>query len=79
MNVQFLPLQLLPMTFAAWINRRQSLVIDYLHEENRILREQLGNKKLRLTTWGNADFPSQAFKISIALRKTDRRITFAKE
>jgi hypothetical protein len=29
------------------LNQRQHDVIDYLHEENRVLREQLGGKGLR--------------------------------
>jgi putative transposase len=37
------------MTFAGWVNRRQLAMIDYLKEENRVLREQLGGGKLRLT------------------------------
>ena len=35
--------------FAGWANRRQLDVIDYLKEENRVLREQLGGRRLRLT------------------------------
>jgi hypothetical protein len=31
------------------MNSRQSLLIDYLREENRVLREQLGGKRLRFT------------------------------
>jgi len=34
---------------AGWLNRRQQRVIDYLVEENRILRGQLRGKRLRLT------------------------------
>jgi hypothetical protein len=33
---------------AKWMNQPQLLVIDYLGEENRVLREQLGNRRLRL-------------------------------
>ncbi len=43
------PLQFLLLAFAGWLNRRQQLVIDYLLEENRILRQQLGKRRLRLT------------------------------
>ena len=35
-------LQFLVLTVAGWVNRHQEDVIDYLREENRILREQLG-------------------------------------
>ena len=41
-------LQLLVLTFAGWLNRHQEDRIDYLREENRILREQLGSRSLRL-------------------------------
>ena len=34
---------------AGWLNRQQQDLIDYLREENRILREQLGSGRLRLT------------------------------
>ena len=34
---------------AGWLNRQQQDLIDYLREENRILREQLGSRRLRLT------------------------------
>ena len=36
------PLQFLLVALAGWINQRQRDVIDYLQEENRILRERLG-------------------------------------
>jgi len=42
------PLQFLLLVFAGWVNRRQTEVIDYLKEENRVLREKLGNKPIRL-------------------------------
>ena len=42
-------LQLLLATFAGWVNREQAKVIDYLVEENRVLKEQLGTRRLRLT------------------------------
>ena len=45
----FLPLQLLLATFAGWLNRHQAQVIEYLVEENRVLKEQLGGRRLRLT------------------------------
>jgi len=45
----FLPLKLLLVTFAGWVSREQAQIIDYLVEENRILKEQLGGRRLRLT------------------------------
>jgi hypothetical protein len=44
-----LQLQLLVMIFSGWVNRSQQDVIEYLQEENRVLREQLGGKPLRFT------------------------------
>jgi hypothetical protein len=35
-------LQFLVFTFAGWLSRRQVDLIDYLREENRVLREQIG-------------------------------------
>ncbi len=43
------PLQFLLLLFAGWLNRRQHAVIDDLREENRVLREQLGKRRLRFT------------------------------
>jgi len=37
------------VTLAGWINEHQTLAIDYLREENRVLRERLKGKRLRLT------------------------------
>lgn len=41
--------QFLVVTVAGWMSRRQRLAIDYLREENRVLREQLGDRRLRFT------------------------------
>jgi putative transposase len=42
-------LKFLLATFAGWINRHQTMVIDYLVEENRVLKERLGDKPIPLT------------------------------
>ena len=34
---------------AGWMNQRQLQMIEYLREENCVLREQLGERRLRLT------------------------------
>ncbi len=46
-------LQFLVLTMAGWLNRQQQDLIDYLQEENRILREQLGSRRLRLDPNGD--------------------------
>ena len=42
-------LQFLVFTMAGWLNRHQEDLIAYLREENRVLREQLAGRRLRLT------------------------------
>ena len=41
------PFRLLLISLAGWLNEQQQDVIGYLQEENRVLREQLGGKRLR--------------------------------
>jgi hypothetical protein len=36
------------LAIAGWMNRQQQEVIEYLQTENRILREKLGQKRIRL-------------------------------
>src|SRR3954464_5605911 len=43
------PLQFVLIAVAGWMNQRQHQMIKYLREENRVLREQLGDRRLRLT------------------------------
>src|SRR4051812_33647679 len=43
------PLRFLLVALAGWINQQQREVIDYLQTENRVLREQLGSRRLRFT------------------------------
>ena len=41
--------QLLVIALAGWLNRHQQAVIDYLIEENRVLKDQLDGQRLRFT------------------------------
>src|ERR671913_1805524 len=43
------PFRFLVIALAGWMNQRQLRMTDYLREENRVLREQLGGRRLRLT------------------------------
>ena len=49
--IETIHLQLLLATFAGWIGRQQAVVIAYLIEESRVLKEQLesGGRRLRFT------------------------------
>ena len=42
------PFRVLLISLAGWLNQHQRDVIDYLEEENRVLREQIGSKGPRL-------------------------------
>jgi putative transposase len=52
MSPPFRPLQLLLVIFAGWVNRQQLEVIEYLQEENRVLKERLGGRRIRFTLPG---------------------------
>src|SRR5258705_13514785 len=49
MNLLPPPLAFVVLCFAGWINRQQQAVIDYLLEENRVLRAAHGARRVRLT------------------------------
>ena len=53
-------LRFLILTAAGWVNRHQEDVIDYLREENRVLREHLGPRPLRLTDAQRVDSRGEA-------------------
>ena len=41
------PFSFLVVSMAGWLNQKQQQVIDYLVEENRVLREQIDCRRLR--------------------------------
>jgi putative transposase len=41
------PFRFLLIAVSGWMNQQQLQLIDYLREENRVLREQLGQRRLR--------------------------------
>jgi hypothetical protein len=49
MNPILSPLRALLVTLAGWVNRHQQDLIEYLAEGNRVLKEQLTGRRLRLT------------------------------
>ena len=44
-----LPVQMLLLMFSGWVNRQQLEVIEYLKEENRLLKGRLGGQRNRFT------------------------------
>ena len=49
MRAEIYPLQMLLLTVSGWVHRHQADVIAYLVEENRVLKERLDGRALRLT------------------------------
>jgi hypothetical protein len=43
------PLSFVVACLSGWLSQHQQFAIDYLTEENRVLREHLGGKRLRFT------------------------------
>ncbi|MCP4007333.1 MAG: hypothetical protein GY725_24380, partial [bacterium] len=48
MTADYFPLRALLLTVSGWVNREQQHTIEYLVEENRVLKEQFKGRKLRL-------------------------------
>ncbi len=48
MTAEYYPLQILLLTFSGWVSREQQRTIEYLVEENRVLKEQFMGRKHRL-------------------------------
>ena len=51
------------VALAGWMNRQQQEVIEYLKEENRILREKLGPGRIRLDVAQKRRLATAAFKV----------------
>ena len=49
MKAETYPLQVLLWALSGWVNRHQQDAIAYLVEENRVLKEQMKGRRLRLT------------------------------
>ena len=41
------PFSFLVVSLSGWMNEHQQHVIHYLIEENRVLRDQIGNRRMR--------------------------------
>jgi hypothetical protein len=61
------PFRLLLISLSGYLNQQQQEVIDYLQEENRVLHEQLGSRRLRL----NDD---QRRRLAVRAKKLGRRV-----
>ena len=64
------PLRFLLFAVAGWMSRKQQDLIAYLQEENKVLREQFGGKRLQFTESQRRRLAAKAKKIGRkALRK----------
>jgi putative transposase len=61
------PFSFLVTSIAGWINQHQHDVINYLIEENRVLRAQIGNRRLRFRD-------DQRQRLAVKAKKLGRKI-----
>src|SRR5262249_23061516 len=61
------PFRFVLIAVAGWMNQQQQFAIDYLREENRVLREQLGDRRLRLND-------AQRRRLAAKARRLCRRV-----
>src|SRR5436309_5436544 len=53
----------LVISIAGWLNQHQQHVIEYLIEENRVLREQIGNRRMRFNDSQRRNLAARAKKL----------------
>jgi len=61
------PFQFVVMAIAGWMNQHQQQVVEYLLEENRALRQQMGSRRMRF----NDD---QRRRLAVRAKKLGRRV-----
>ena len=61
------PFTFLITSIAGWMNQRQQQVIEYLMEENRVLREQIGNRRMRFTD-------NQRCRLAVKAKRLSRKV-----
>ena len=64
MRARLDPLSFLVVSLAGWLNQHQQQVIAYLMEENRVLREQIGNRRMRFNDDQRRRLAAKAKKIA---------------
>jgi hypothetical protein len=67
MRAAFDPFSFLVTSLAGWMNQHQRLVIEFLMEENRVLREQIGDRRLRFSD-------DQRRRLAAKAKKLGRRV-----
>jgi hypothetical protein len=64
MRARLDPFSFLVVSVAGWLNQSQQQAIEYLVEENRILREQIGRRRLRFSDNQRRRLAAKAKKLS---------------
>jgi putative transposase len=67
MSADLSPLRVLLVTLAGWVNHHQQHVIEYLVEENRVLKAQVKGRRLQLTD-------EQRLRLAAKGRRLGRRV-----
>jgi putative transposase len=67
MRVAFDPFSFLVTSLAGWMNQHQQHVIEFLMEENRVLQEQIGDRRLRFSD-------DQRRRLAAKAKKLGRRL-----
>ena len=65
------PFQFVVIAIAGWMNQHQQQVVEYLLEENRVLREQIGGRRMR---FNDGQRPRLAVKAKTLGRKLLARV-----
>src|SRR5687768_1838 len=67
---------MLLLTVTSWLDQRDREVLAYLIEENRVLRRQLGGRRLRLTNDDRRKLAARAYRLGrAALREVATIVT----
>ena len=64
------PFRFLLFTLAGWFNQHQQFAIEYLLEENRVLRQQIGPRRMRFTD-------DQRCRLAVKAKAVRRKYSFA--
>jgi hypothetical protein len=64
--IEFAALQMVHGVLTGWLDRREREAIAYLIEENRLLRRQLGGRRLRLTDDDRRRLAARAYRVGRA-------------
>jgi hypothetical protein len=64
--IDFGALQIVLSALTGWLDRRERAAVAYLIEENRLLRRQLGGRRLRLTDDDRRRLAARAYRVGRA-------------